>query len=292
MSREALHKELNSGRPGIAVVIPCFNCEDTIRRAIDSCSEFHELNVEVIAVNDASTDGTLRVLNLIESEGRVKVINLQKNRGVSYARNIGVRAAASEHLLFLDSDDFFLTGAGELVHNAVSHYPGLAIYCFGYVINGKKSPRPAQGRLALEFIKAKFSNTNTILCKRSVLLENPFDVSFRIGEDTSLWFKLLCKYSAMYFGGELASYEYSPKVNAIEKHPLLSLNFAELGVSGDEERVIRRLVEKNTNMRLAFARKISPLQAMRKLGVAGGGAWFLGPKLFKYVWFFKQKLSR
>lgn len=292
MSLEARRRGGNSCRPGITVVIPCFNCENTIRRAIDSCNEFPEFDVEIIAVDDGSTDGTLSILNSLELEGRIKVISLEENRGVSYARNTGVRAATAGHLIFLDSDDFFLSGAGELAHSAIASFPDLALYCFGYLINGKKSPRPAQSRLALEFIKAKFSNTNTILCKTSVLRANPFDVTHRIGEDTSLWFQLLCKYSAMYFGGEIASYEYIPKVNAVKQHPLMSLNFSELGVDDNEARLVRHLIEKNTDMRLAFARGISLIDATRKLGAKGAGAWLCGPRLFKYVWFAKQKLSR
>jgi glycosyltransferase involved in cell wall biosynthesis len=88
----------------VSVIIPVFNGEATIARAIQSAlDQRFDGGFEVIVVNDGSTDGTAAIL---ESFGdRIRVVVQQENRGLAAARNAGVRASRGKYLAFLDADD-------------------------------------------------------------------------------------------------------------------------------------------------------------------------------------------
>jgi glycosyltransferase involved in cell wall biosynthesis len=92
-------------RPGISVVIPCYNSEafveTTVRSALD---QTHPIG-EVICIDDGSTDGTLEVLRSIREENDALTIHAQENQGICEARNTGLGIASREYVAFLDHDD-------------------------------------------------------------------------------------------------------------------------------------------------------------------------------------------
>lgn len=89
----------------ISVIIPVFNTEKFLERCIDSITENTYNNLEIICVNDGSTDGSQAVLEgLQQKDSRIKIINVP-NGGVSRARNIGIDNAGGEYISFIDSDD-------------------------------------------------------------------------------------------------------------------------------------------------------------------------------------------
>lgn len=95
----------------VSVVIPFFNSEKTIKRALDSVFDQTLPVAEVIVVNDASAAAsTAALIGLINRFylGRVKLINLDKNVGAGCARNEGWKAATQPYIAFLDSDDIWL----------------------------------------------------------------------------------------------------------------------------------------------------------------------------------------
>ena len=91
----------------VSVVIPCFRCASTIKRAIDSVVQQTHKPVEVILVEDNSGDDTLEVLQALAEQypDWIKIITLSENQGVSNARNIGWDAATQPYIAFLDADD-------------------------------------------------------------------------------------------------------------------------------------------------------------------------------------------
>lgn len=92
--------------PKVSIIIPVYNTADFVREAIESILNQTLQDLEVIAVNDGSTDGTLEILQSMASEdSRVKVLS-QKNQGQSIARNEGIRIASGKYLYFMDSDDY------------------------------------------------------------------------------------------------------------------------------------------------------------------------------------------
>ena len=91
----------------VTVVIPCFHCTKTIKRAVTSIALQTQKPAEVILVDDASGDDTLDLLREIEQQYSdwIKVIALAKNQGAASARNAGWSIATQPYIAFLDADD-------------------------------------------------------------------------------------------------------------------------------------------------------------------------------------------
>jgi glycosyltransferase involved in cell wall biosynthesis len=87
----------------LSVIIPSFNREQTVLQAIESCLSIHKFDLEVIVVDDGSTDNTKHIVESLD-DGRVRYI-YQENSGAPKARNVGAKLALGDFLLFLDSDD-------------------------------------------------------------------------------------------------------------------------------------------------------------------------------------------
>ena len=97
--------------PLISIIIPAYQAEKTIARAVESVMKIHSSNIEVVVVNDGSTDGTEDALQELSSKhSNLKAIS-QENKGRSAARNLGVAHALGKWLMFVDADDYLLPEA-------------------------------------------------------------------------------------------------------------------------------------------------------------------------------------
>ena len=89
----------------VSVIIPVYNQEELIIRCLDSIPKRED--VEIIVINDGSTDNTLNTLEEYKKNySKLNIITYENNEGVSYARNKGIDAALGDYLLFIDSDDY------------------------------------------------------------------------------------------------------------------------------------------------------------------------------------------
>jgi glycosyltransferase involved in cell wall biosynthesis len=90
----------------ISIIIPVFNAERYLDMTLDSVLSHDELNIEVIAVDDGSTDSSPSILSAYaKKDNRLKVFT-QDNKGVSTARNFGIKSSTGKYVTFLDADDF------------------------------------------------------------------------------------------------------------------------------------------------------------------------------------------
>lgn len=89
-----------------SIIIPVYNGEKYIITSINNILNQKFDNYELILINDGSTDSTSEKLSAFAENKRINIIDYKVNKGVSYARNIGIKNAKGEFLLFLDSDDF------------------------------------------------------------------------------------------------------------------------------------------------------------------------------------------
>lgn len=105
--------------PQISVIIPAYNTQRYIKRCVDSILHQSLKDIEVVIVDDGSTDGTWDVLSELESSDERLCIFHQDNKGVSAARNLGMLHARGEWLMFVDSDDELLPDSIESMYNAV-----------------------------------------------------------------------------------------------------------------------------------------------------------------------------
>jgi glycosyltransferase involved in cell wall biosynthesis len=92
--------------PAISVIVPVFNTGSYLRPCLDSIVGQSLRDIEVICVNDGSTDGSLEILQeYSERDNRLRIINFRENQGVSAARNAGIDAAEGAYIGFVDGDD-------------------------------------------------------------------------------------------------------------------------------------------------------------------------------------------
>ena len=102
--------------PLVSVIIPVYNVEKYLNQCLDSVIAQTLTDIEIICVNDSSTDGSLGILEEYEKKDkRIRVVT-QPNSGAGAARNRGLSMASGKYLSFLDSDDFFEPDMLELAY--------------------------------------------------------------------------------------------------------------------------------------------------------------------------------
>jgi glycosyltransferase involved in cell wall biosynthesis len=189
-----------AGLPGVSVVIPTYNRADVLGEAIDSAFAQGVSDLEVVVVDDGSTDETPQLLEQYrEKQGAALTVIRQENAGESAARNEGIRRARNELVAFLDSDNRWRPH--KLEKQLAIHVgdPEIQFSFTGYatigagqgesVILGEWTDDPRQ---ALEELLAGCCvNTSTVLAEKRVLMEvGLFDTSLRCCQDHDLWLRL------------------------------------------------------------------------------------------------------
>lgn len=117
------------GETKVSVIIPIFNVERYIAECIESVQNQTLREIEIICVNDGTTDNSMKIVEMRALEdSRIKIIN-QKNGGLSVARNAGLAQAMGEYILFLDSDDYIVPIALEELYTQ-SKENALDCLCF------------------------------------------------------------------------------------------------------------------------------------------------------------------
>jgi len=153
----------------ISIVIPTYNSQKTVRKAIDSVlkQKFLRSKFEVIVINDGSTDNTL---NIIKSYGKkIKIIN-QKNQGVVKATNKGFKVASGDYVIKLDADDFFRKNALKIMAEVLRKNSKIDFVYSDYY------EKSYNGRLKIISTKNNIFNTvgSGIMFKRDKLAKQGF----------------------------------------------------------------------------------------------------------------------
>ena len=114
----------------ISVIIPVYNGERFLRKCLESVQNQTYNELEIIVVNDGSTDNTIRILEDISREDkRVKIINYEIRKGVSEARNTALDSFNGEYVVFVDCDDFVSNDYIETMYKEIDKYD---VVCSGY----------------------------------------------------------------------------------------------------------------------------------------------------------------
>lgn len=97
--------------PKVSVIIPFYNAQNTIEQTVNSITSQSYKNIEIILVNDGSTDNSYKICQKLKKEDdRIQIIN-KENGGVASARNIGISCAIGKYIIHADSDDIVLPNA-------------------------------------------------------------------------------------------------------------------------------------------------------------------------------------
>lgn len=102
-----------------SIIVPVYNVENYVDKCIKSILNQTYKNYEVIIINDGSTDNSLNIINKYKNNKKIKIIT-QKNKGLSNARNNGMKIATGDYLLFIDSDDYIEDKLLEILNNNIN----------------------------------------------------------------------------------------------------------------------------------------------------------------------------
>lgn len=196
----------------ITVVIPLYNKQATIQRALQSVLTQTVQPEEIIVVNDGSTDGSEKVVESLN----YPLINLihQANAGVSTARNRGIDESTGDWIAFLDADDEWLPEYLETIQNLAQTYPQCMVLATSYFLQDftgrkktirlKKMPfNSDQGVLSNYFQVASCSHppvwsSAVVVKKEAIQSVGGFPAGIISGEDLLTWAKLAVKYKIAY----------------------------------------------------------------------------------------------
>ena len=183
---------MNDPRSLISVIIPCFNAEGTILRTLASVRKQTYHPIEIIAVDDASRDGTLRLLREQEASG-VRIVAQPKNGGAPAARNAAIAIARGEFLAFVDADDEWYPDKLERQFELIAAHPAMTMVgCRCEVLHpdGTRVPVnpdrvPPAGREAWRtLLHHSFFVPSTVMARADAVRKiGGFDARLRAGED-------------------------------------------------------------------------------------------------------------
>lgn len=215
--------------PLVSVIMPAFNCQDYVCEAIDTVLKQSYKNIEIIVV-DGSTDDTKR---LLERYGKRVTYYYQEPRGVSAARNFGLRQARGSLVAFQDADDRWLPDKLKAQVHALQKFPDVKLVFTDYATfdhSGMILPTAcwphlklwlnqhriqgtsmAHGQLYWELMLGNCIGTCSVLAVKDALDEyNGFDEAFKTCEDLDLWLRLSTRYPVLYIDEVLAEYRVRP----------------------------------------------------------------------------------
>jgi len=184
--------------PKISVIIPTFNRAHLLSRAIKSVLTQTLIDFELIIVDDGSTDNTAEIINSF-SDPRIKFLSLGKNFGGNYARNQGIKAACSDFVSFLDSDDEWLVNKLELQIarlQSTDEPEANIVYCQYYEYQDLTKRKVLfqsihEENVFDQLLKGWCPVLSTFIIKRSDLLEiQGFDESLPSFQDYDLFLRL------------------------------------------------------------------------------------------------------
>lgn len=208
----------------ISIIIPAYNAEEYLAKTLESVFNQTYSNIEVIVINDGSTDKTQRILLEIQKdEPRLKTFS-QSNQGISAARNTGINHAVGEFITFIDSDDIWDISFLTKMMDRQQQTKGNVIYC-GNADLSNKGIRPRisdfreQANLQGYLIQKSLLHIGCLLIKKSFLNEKKlrFNTNLKTGEDIVFICTLYCLTDA--FSVPEYLYNYTHRDGSIMHRP-------------------------------------------------------------------------
>lgn len=116
--------------PKVSIIIPIFNVEDYLVECLDSVINQTFRNMEIICIDDVSTDNSLNILREYAlKDSRIIILQNEHNGGLSYTRNVGLEKASGDYVLFVDSDDRI---DENLILSVIEKADNVDMVCFDY----------------------------------------------------------------------------------------------------------------------------------------------------------------
>ncbi len=195
--------------PTLSIIIPVYNVEQYLKACLDSIFLQNSEQIELICVDDGSTDNSLQILQEYEQAYDNLVVVSQPNGGTAVARNTGIKAAKGRYIWFIDSDDWIVEGAIALLLQKLENFNN-DILCFNgklrYEATGKEEQDQGveedhltgweyYNKYALVSTKFHFVCVVLRLYKRQFLLDHSLYFEAGIAHEDNLWIPQVMYYA-------------------------------------------------------------------------------------------------
>jgi glycosyltransferase involved in cell wall biosynthesis len=273
-----------------SVVVPTRNRAGWLGLALQSAMQQRDVNVEVIVVDDASTDDTSSTVAHFD-QSRIRLIRRDDPGGVSVARNQGAAHASGEWLAFLDDDDVWAPDKLTRQHSEVRAtdrdwcYTGWVVIDERLSVSGGRPPPPPDRMAKLLQRRSAIPTASSVMVRRDVFEGmGGFDPELTNGEDWELWIRLTSHGPPAYVPEPLVAYRLHPGNASLDSSALqtaITLIQRRHGIKVDRGSIDRWIAESHLRTgKRAEALKYLALAAMHgdALGVAsdllaGAGRW-------------------
>lgn len=187
----------------ISVVIPLYNKEKYIVRTIQSVLDQSQVPMEIIVIDDGSTDKSLGLVrNHFPKE--VKIYS-KINEGVSATRNLGIQLAKAPYVAFMDADDYWHPLFLEKITEGIKLFPNQEIIATSYASGNNNLESNNSTWLFMEnpfniFLGKSIIKTSSIIIKRDFFEKSAkFNINLTRGEDIEVWYRAICSSGGLVF---------------------------------------------------------------------------------------------
>lgn len=181
--------------PLISIIIPVYNGEKFLRETIESVLNQTYENFELIIVNDGSTDSSKAITSSYK-DSRIVSLNLEQNRGVSNARNMGIALSKGEYIAFCDADDLCIPERLQCQLDYLLRHPSVDICGSAYIIFSENceeelvQPLQTDQEIKEYFFKGNCMGQPTIMGKAAVFRKYQYNPELVASEDYDLWARM------------------------------------------------------------------------------------------------------
>lgn len=232
----------------ISVIIPLYNKENYIYETIKSILNQSYENFEIIIIDDGSTDKSSFIVSEIQ-DSRIHLF-LQKNHGVAYTRNKGIKIAKGDYILFLDADDFLHNDALKKMILAAKKYSNCNIISGNYLtiknkVNIENCLLKKNKVLDNPFKEIWFNRWNlrlgSFIVKKDTIKKINFDANILIGEDAFFTDQILINSQVAYIKDIVLSYNRDFSFLSLKKVPVENVYEWYLNFNVDLDKYLKRI---------------------------------------------------
>ena len=210
---------MNEALPKVSIVLPTYNGSKYIRQSIDSCLNQTYKNIELIIVDDSSTDDTPEIIKTYKDE-RIRYIRHDKNKGLSHALNTGFAKATGKYLAWTSDDNYYVKEAIEkmLFFLRDKNFP--FVYCDFYRF---KDSQPSCLRVEKRPESPEIEKVNVVgacflYSKKIKEVIGNFDPDTALAEDYDYWIRVSKKFSMYHLAEPLYYYREHTKSLSLSKY--------------------------------------------------------------------------
>jgi len=191
----------------VSIVIPTYNGEKYIREAINSCLNQTYKNIQLIIVNDGSTDRTEEIINSFKDK-RILHVGHKKNRGLPEALNTGFSYAKGDYLTWISDDNYYTKNTIEEMVNFLEMNKCDFVYSNFYKINGKRRLVDVS---KLDYKKTSWIGACFLYTKKVKDVIGDYDPEARLVEDYDYWIRVSKKFKMYHLNKPLLFYRVHAK---------------------------------------------------------------------------------